>query len=209
VLRRRQEHPSRWRTPREDRGSAGRPAGTSQHGSGAPSQGAAIVARTRQDREWHFAGNLTPTSPVRQLLENIGAGDPDKIDSWESASQQAQRVDGELGPESRLDCARHHPASVGDAAGRGQPLRQRRHAALRLQWVARRDHQPHLVETETPARQFRDVSVAGMRRVERAPQQADAAAPTVAEARDRVRGRRRVPAWRSVQGRTWPVPRTT
>jgi hypothetical protein len=74
---------------------------------------------------------------VRQLHKNVGAGDPYEIDSRKSALQQAQRFDGEAGPEALLDGARHHPPPVGNAARRRNALRQRRHAAPRLQRISR------------------------------------------------------------------------
>ena len=83
-----------------------------------------------------------------------------------------------------------------------QPHRQRRHAGARLQRIARRHQQPHLVQPQPPQRQCGDVPMPRMRRIERAAEQADAHPPPVAEPRQRIHKPR-------AQGRTWPVPRTT
>jgi len=202
MLQRREEHPGRGRASGENRGGPCRPTGTPQHGRGAPGQGAVVVARPRQNREWHTAQNLTPAAPARQLLQYVRAGDPNEIDPREPAAQQAQRIDGEAGPEPLFDCARQNAPTIGDAARRREPLRQRRHATLRLQRIAGRNHQPDLVEPKPPQCQLGHMAVAFMRRIERAAQQADPAAPAIAEAWDRVLGERRI------QRRTCPVPRT-
>ena len=119
-----------------------------------------------------------------------------------SPKQAAQRVDGVAGAEHDLDRAGHHATSVGDAARGCQALAERRHAALRLQRIAGRNQQPHLVQPQPPPRDFNDVAMTFMRRIERAAEQADAHAATVAEPRDQLVSVRRV------QGRTCPLPIT-
>jgi hypothetical protein len=62
-------------------------------------------------------------------------------------------------------------------------LLERRHATVRLQGIAGGNKQPDLVEPEAPAGGVDDMAMAGMRRIERASEQADTRAPAVAEAR--------------------------
>jgi hypothetical protein len=90
---------------------------------------------------------------------------------------------------------------------------ERRHVIQRLERIAGRDHQPDLIQPQMPPRQFGDMAVAGMRRIERTAEQPDPHPPSVTVARQRLM--RRV-GMRGVvmrggwgQGRTWPLPVTT
>lgn len=58
------------------------------------------------------------------------------------------------------------------------------------------------MQPEPPPRDLGDVTVSAMGGVERAPEQADARTPPVAETRNAVA------AAGAAQGRTWPVPIT-
>jgi hypothetical protein len=99
-----------------------------------------------------------------------------------------------------LDIGRDDPTAVGDGADRGKSGGLLCHALNRLQRIPRGDEQPHLMETQTPARKFRHMPVPLMRRIEGSAEQADPGPASVAVNRDR-----RLLA----QGRTWPVPVTT
>ena len=166
------------------------------------SQCAMIVAGARQNREGNAVSEFQPTAPARQLLQNVGAHQPDEVRAWKPPQQAVQRIDGVARAEYRLDRAGDDAASVRDAARRGQALAQRCHAALRLQHIARRDQQPHLIEPQPPASNIDDMAMPGMRRIERTAEQSDTHPPPVTEPRQRIDQAR-------VQGRTCPVPRTT
>ena len=71
---------------------------------------------------------------------------------------------------------------------------KRRHAAFRLQRIARRNQQPDLVQPQPPPRNPGDMQMAFMGGIERSAEQADAGAPAVTEG--------------GYQGRTWPLPVT-
>lgn len=166
-------------------------------------QCATIVAGSRQNREGNAASNLQPATPARQLFENIGAHQPHKVRAREPPQQPAQRIDGVARAKRRLDRGGDDAAPIRDATRRGQALAERRHAALRLQRIARGDQQPHLIEPQPSSRNLDHVAMTGMRRIERTAEKADAHPPPVTKAGDRIMRERRV------QGRTCPVPVTT
>ncbi len=176
------------------------------HGRGGAPHGPTM----RDDCSWaaairrreYGATNVQPAAPARQLLQDVGAHQPDEAGSRKPPQQAAQRIDGVARAEHRLDRAGDDAAAIGEAARGRQPLIERRHAALRLQRIAGRHQQPDLIEPQPPPCQLDDVAMACVRRIERTAEQADAHAPSVAEARDRLMPERRV------QGRTCPVPIT-
>jgi hypothetical protein len=116
--------------------------------------------------------------------------------------QDTQRIDGIARADRRLDTRGDDAATIGDRGGAGQSIGERRHAVPRLQYVARRDDEPDLIQPQTAPGEFRDVQVARMRRVEGPAQQADSDMAPVAEAGNRI-GKRH-----ANQVRTWPLPRT-
>src|SRR5437773_1289645 len=71
------------------------------------------------------------------------------------AEQQLRRLD--------LD-----PRMMGKLLGARQPACQRFHAIAALEWVLWRDQPPHLVQAETLQRLEADMSMALVRRIERA-----------------------------------------
>lgn len=166
-------------------------------------QCAMIVAGPRQNREGNAAREFKPATPTRKLLQNIGAHQPDEVRAREPQQQSAQRVDGVVSAKRRLYCAGDNAAPVRDAARGGQALAERRHAALRLQRIARRDQQPNLIEPQPSPRNLDDMAMPAMRRIERTAEKTDAHSPSVAKPRDRIMRERHV------QGRTCPVPVTT
>jgi hypothetical protein len=186
------QHPRRSRRPSCMREATRRPAG----------QRAMIVAGARQHCEGNSPRDLLPTAPARQLLENIGAHQPDEARARKPTQQAAQRLDRVARAEHRLDRAGHDASSIRNRARGCQTLMERRHPALRLQRIARRNQQPDLIEPQSSSREFDDMAMAFMRRIERTAEQADAHSAAVAETRDRLMPRRRV------QGRTCPVPMT-
>src|SRR4249919_3133587 len=89
---------------------------------------------------------------------------------------------------------------MGKLLGAGEPGCQRLHAVVALQRVLRRDQPPHFVEAEAFQRFEADMTVAFVRGIERAAEQADAAARIARHARHRV--------VRGNQGLSVPLPRT-
>jgi len=161
-----------------------------------------IVAGARQNGEGNTARNIQPATPARQLYQNVGAHQPDEARTRELPQQTPQRIDSVACAERDLDRACHNASSVRDGARGCHTLAERRHPALRLQRIAWRNQQPHLIEPKTPSREIDDVTMTRMRRIERTAEQADAHAAPVAKPGDRLMRRRRV------QGRTCPVPIT-
>jgi hypothetical protein len=133
-------------------------------------QRAVIVAGPRQHSDWNAANKLHPPTPARQLQQDIGSGQPDEAYPREPPQQQAQCIDRIARTPNRLDPAGDDTPSVGDAARRCKPLGEWRHAALWLQGIARRYQKPDLIELQPALRQVDDVSMTGMRRIERTSQ---------------------------------------
>jgi len=171
-----------------------------QPAHGVAGQCAMIVTGPRQDSDRNATDELEPAPPTRQLFQDVSPHQPHEAHPRKQPQQAAQCVDGVARAEHRLDRAGDHAPTVRDAARGCQPLHERRHAALRLQRIAGRHQQPDLIEPQPLPRQIDDVAMPGVRRIERAAEQADAHAPSVAEARDRLAP--------GVQGRTCPVPIT-
>jgi hypothetical protein len=149
-----------------------------------------------------MADEREPSAPARQLLQVVGAHQPDEPSSGKLPQQTAQRIDGIARAEHCLDRAGNDTAPIGEAARGCQPLIEWRHAPLCLQRIARRHQQPDLIEPQTTPCHVDNVAMSRVRRIERTTEKADAHAPSVAEARDWLMPQRRV------QGRTCPVPVT-
>lgn len=160
-----------------------------------------VIARARQHRERQQPDDFPPSAPARKLFQDIRAHDPDEPGVRKQADENLRGIDGIARPDGMLDSRCHHTPAVADARRPGQPIRERRHASHRFQRIAGRDQQPNLIQPQPFQRQFGNVPMAGMRRVERSAQQPDTHPPPVAKARDRIRGQ-------LVQGRICPVPRT-
>jgi hypothetical protein len=200
MLRGRQKYPGgRFQRREHRRRSHGKP-GRAQPVRGLSSQRPVVIARTRQNCDRHPAHDAHPIPPPRQLGKIIRPHQPDEADAGKQTLKLAQRIRGVAGAERRLDGRRHDPPSP-DLRRTRQPFGQRRHAPRRLQRVAGRHHQPHLVQPQPVQRHPGHMQMPGMGRVERAAEQADRDPPPVAPSGDGV-------VLALAQGRTWPVPVT-
>src|SRR5690606_743161 len=122
----------------------------------------------------HFRGNALPILPQVQLSEIVGAHQPDKPASRITPLKRAQRV-------NRIDCAklaldrRDADRSLpGHLTCREETRRKRRHSSLGLEWIARRNEPPCLVQTQCFHGEERDRGVPPMPRIETAAKQAGA-----------------------------------
>ena len=157
-------------------------------------QRAAGLAGAWQHRQRGMPHQPAPVLPARQLGGNIRAHQQHEPRQRKASPQPRQRIHGEAGAQPGLDIRCQHPAA-GNAPGAGHALRQRCHAARRLQRIAWRDHQPDLVQPQRPQRLVCHMAMPGMGGVEAAAQQADPPPPTVA-----MRPRRRHGAGRGQAG---------
>lgn len=122
------------------------------------------------------------------MLEIVGPHQPDEFHAGKQAVQAGERRPGMAGADPGLNRGRQDTPPIGNGLGAGQPFGEGRHAPRRLERIARRDHEPDLIQRETPACQARDMPMAVMGRVEGPAQDTDAHAPPVAMTRQRVGG---------------------
>lgn len=148
------------------------------------------IGRAREDCNGHAPKDFRPALPVRDLVQIVGAHQPNEFCARQHTLQRSKSVRREARAEPSLELE-HADAGVARQPRRGpEPPRQGGHATLRLQGILRRDEPPDLVEAEPLQRFKADVTVAGMGRVERPAQQPDARRRRLAEAeRSEVQGR--------------------
>jgi hypothetical protein len=120
---------------------------------------------------------------VWQLHQVIGAHEPDEAGAGKASAQRRERIGGVAGVQMALNIGGDDVAPIGNGGSTCQPRGKRLHAGLRLQWIARGNQQPHLIQAQALQRGAGNVQVAIMRRIEAAAQQADAHAAVVAKAR--------------------------
>src|SRR5690348_6301318 len=127
--------------------------------------------------------DVRPPLPTPNLVEVVGAHQPDEAGPREASLEGGNRVRRVARAEPRLDVGRLDARIAGGDDGGGEARLEGGHAACRLQRVLRRDEPPDLVEIETPQRFEAEMEVAAMRRVERPADQADPPPSAAGEAR--------------------------
>ena len=173
MLRGIEEEPCGRRQPREYRRGARRFPRVGEAACGAARQRPFAVAVSRQNGEGHRLRDLGPAQPSWQLLEDVCSHQPDEMRTWKAPPQLAQCIDREARAKRCLDAGGDYVPAIRDPAGRGKPLGEAAHSTGGLQRISGRDHQPHLIETQTPAGEFRNMAMACMGRIEGAAEQAD------------------------------------
>lgn len=98
------------------------------------------------------------------------------------------------GSQQSLDIQDADARMFGHGARAGQTFGKRRHPFFGLQWILRRHQPPHLIQSKAGEGEKRDVTMAGMGRVEGATQQSHPPGRSAAERRGGVRS--------EAQGRT-------
>ena len=156
-------------------------------------------ARARESGDGNRAEQVAPARPVDELGQDVGAHQPHELRLRIDPLQRLHRVERVARAQQQLGRVDADARMVGDLAGTGHARRQRLHAVAALQRVLRRDQPPHFVEAEALQRLQADVPMAGMGRVERAAQQADAPRRGARHARHRMD---------RAHGRSVPLPRT-
>lgn len=131
-------------------------------------QRASGFAGARHDQHGHGVGDGKPSAPFRQLAQIISAHQPDEVHAGKFFAEGRQGFGGVGGVQMPFDIGGDDVPAIGDAAGGGQAIGERRHPGRRFQRVAGGDHQPELVQPAMDHRRPGDVQMADMRRVERA-----------------------------------------
>ena len=194
------EHPGRRRAARQLRRARLRHPGDGQAMCHGPRHRSIRIGMPLENRNRAGGEDRPPVPPARQLGQVVGAHQPDEPVPG-PCGQPAQRVGGVAGAEPRLQ--RQHPQArvTGDRRRPGHALGQRRHAGLGLERVLRRDQPPDLVQLQPLQRLQADVAVAGVRRIERAAEQAHPElAARRAQARPAAAGRVGPPAGAAILG---------
>ena len=150
-----------------------------------------IITRTGNNRNRHESGYAAPVPPPVKLRQIVGAHQPDEARLGIARLQLAQRVGSVARPQLAFDRSDPDRRPAGLPSGRGDPGRKRRHPGCRLERIARRNQPPDLVEPQRCCSEQRNAPVTAMRRIEAAPQKANARARA------------------ACQGRTCPLPRTS
>lgn len=167
------------------------PAPSAQPYHGGTRHRSCIIARTRDNRNRHGAGQPPPILPTMELRQIVASHQPDKASAGVASNQRTQTFHGKTRAQLALDRGYANRGTAGHRACRSDPRRQWRHARRRLEHVTGRDQPPHLVQPERRARKQAHPAVTAVRRVEAAAQKA---------------GQRRAV---SFQGRTCPLPCTS
>ena len=142
-----------------------------------------------------------PVLPAVNLGHVVGPHDPDESDAGKARRQRPDGVGRGLGAQGVLDGGDDEAWVARLPLGARHAGLERRHAVAALQGVLGADHPPDLVERQSLVGEQRNIAVAGVGRVERAAEQADAHA-----------GTRQVPAERAAKrapvhvGRLAPAP---
>ena len=166
--------------------TGGRPPETAKPGSCGARTGSAFIARTRDNRNRHGAGDLAPVPPAVKLRQIVAPHQPHELHLGVAPAQRAQGIERVARAQFALDRGGHDSRAAGLLPGRSQPRRQRRHPGFGLKRVTRRDQPPHRIEVQGFKCPEANTSVPAMRRVETAAEEPD-----------------------SGQGLICPVPRTS
>lgn len=125
-----------------------------------------IAARTRHDSKRNLPEKGLPAIPAGQFGKNIRTHKPDETDSGKTTPESPHGVKGVACAESDLDIRGNEPAVGRQPLDRRQTLGKRRHPFTWFERIARRDHQPDLIETQQMQRPKRNLDMPLMRGIE-------------------------------------------
>src|SRR6187401_496232 len=132
------------------------------------SRGDAIHHRDRDQ-----VRDCPPLLPAMEAAQIVRAHDPDEVHPGAPRDQLAHRVVRISRAHLGLDAGHDDAWVVGQFLRRRDALGKRRKPARVLQGIARGDEPPHAIEAEPLHRQQARRAMRGMRRIERAAEQAD------------------------------------
>lgn len=168
-----------------------------QNGRCCPPQGWRNTAWTRENSDGNHRSQPPPALPARQLCQTVRPHQPHEMHMRKALLQQSDRFYGEALPKPRFDIRRNDSPSVCNPLRRGKTHPERRHALTGLERIPWRDHEPHLIQAQSPQGPPRQHEMTRMRRIKRPTQQTDPHIPAITRRRN------------TDQPRTCPVPITS
>ena len=108
-----------------------------------------------------------------KLHQIVGPHDPDEPVLRIALQQGRNRINREPGSHFLFDIGRVNAGVSGGGGGGGEPVSQRCHPGYFLKWILRADQPPDRIESQPPHRLDTDMTVTGVRRIERSAEQAD------------------------------------
>ncbi len=186
VLRARKKSPDWGRFIGKLSNFPNRQAATAQTSGNLAVQGCCITPRTRHDSQWNLPEKRLPAVPAGQFRKNIRAHQPDKAGSGETTFERTNGVEGVTRAERSFNIGGDKPTVGCQPLDRGQTCSKRRHTLAGFEWIARRDHQPDLIETKLAQGPESDLDVSLMRRIKRSTEETDPGGATVTPDRDRI-----------------------
>lgn len=205
VLRPRKKSPD-WRGfYRKLPDSANRKATVAQTGGNSAVKSGCIAAGTRHHGERHLSEKGFPMVPAGQFGEHVCSHQPDEMGARKAASESADRITGVAGAQPGFDVGGNQAAVGGKTFDRGEALGEGGHPFARFERVARRDHEPDLIEVEQMQGAQSNLDMPLMRGIERSTEKTDPQGAAVSPDGDRIVVR----SHGRTYGRVWPVPSTS
>src|SRR5690606_38843112 len=132
-----------------------------------------IVAGAVEHADRHAARDLLPALPVTDLVQVVGAHQPDEAHVGIMPPQLLQRVGRVARAQPRFHRGDPDARMAGHGLGAAQALRQRRHAVGVLERILRADQPPDAIELQPVQRGQADLAMRRMGRIEAAAEQAN------------------------------------
>ena len=186
VLRARKKSPDWGRFIGKLSNFSNRQAAVTQTSRNLAMQGRRITARTRHDGQWNLPKKCLPAVPAGQFRKNVRSHQPDKARAGKTTFERPNGVKGVARVERGFNIRGNEPTVGRQSLDRRQTCGKRRHTLARLERIARRDHQPDLIETEQMQRPKSYLDMPLMRRIERSAEETNPPGPTVTTDRDRI-----------------------
>ena len=150
----------------------GQPVPRERLGSGR-GQGAKALRRAVDHCHRHLGGDPPPVFPAMKLRKIVSAHDPDQTHAGNAAAELDDRIDGVAGPDDSFETADVDPRVVGDLSRRVGALGEIVQPVGILEGIAWGQQPPDAVEFQALECKQADRAVRGVRRIERAAEQAD------------------------------------
>lgn len=184
VLRARKKSPDWGRFIGKLSNFPNRQAATAQTPGNLAVQGRCIAPRTRHDSQRNLPEKRLPAVPAGQFRKNIRAHQPDKAGAGKTTFERPNGVEGVTRAERSFNIGGDKPTVGCKPLDRRETCGKRRHTLAGFERIARRDHQPDLIEAKQMQGPESDLNVPLMRRIERSAEQTDPGGATVTPDRD-------------------------
>src|SRR5215510_7654668 len=187
-------NPDRWLAPRQGGRGRLRQPESPQRLAGDAGRGVETRAETVDHRHRHHGGDPAPLLPAMKAAQIVGTHDPNKMHAAAARQKIANHIVGVVDADISFETSDIDARVMRQRARRCDALGERTQAAGVLERVARSDHPPDSVESESAHRDQAGGTMRLVRRIEGAAEQTDAHAGSV---------------WRqNGHGLVWPEPRT-